>query len=242
MKKRQAACEGPALLPVYLALIDLPVDIALVSLSGRGYLHYFLALFPSLTILVAFLVWSVGSGGIKRAERAMPGVWSAALLLPVLMGGLSYTIEKIHPGADLQTVQTVAYIQEHTQPRDKILMWGTQTGIYFLSGRDAPTRYVHQIPLFNPRYGTAERIQEFLSDLQTQKPALIIDTLLPSMPLRYVSGSPAACAETQTGEPAGMAQVYAFICANYEPAGTLGKDSWVIYRYNPAVQSAGEPH
>ncbi|HEX9017548.1 MAG TPA: glycosyltransferase family 39 protein [Anaerolineaceae bacterium] len=240
-KQYQSAGDGAALLPVYLAIIDLPVELAMVSVSGRGYLHYYLCLFPPLTVLVAFLIWQVGAAGRKRSERAMPLALSGLLLIPVLYGGVVHTIEKIRPGTDLQTTKTVLYIRENTQPQDTILLWGTQTGIYYLSGRDAPTRYVHQIPLYNARYGTPQRIQEFLGNLEAKKPALIIDTRLPDMPLVYGDGSPQACSQSQAGQPvpAGMERVFLFICSNYQFAGTVGPDSWPIYRYNPAVRSAG---
>jgi hypothetical protein len=239
------ACDSLVLLPLYLALVDLLLNLVLVSLSGRGYLHYNLSLFPSLTLLTAFLVFSFQEQiGQPSARPSMAWVWSTALLLPLVWGGAAQTVEKIHPGSDLQSTQAVAYIQANTRPDDSILMWGTQTTIYYLANREAPTRYVHQIPLFNPSYATADRLDEFLKDLETRKPALIIDTRLKNLPLLYQMGSPAACEQAKPEDPnvavpAGMGKVYAFICANYEPVGPLGKDNWLVYRYNPAIQPAG---
>ncbi len=242
-----AAQETPAaLLPLSLALIDFPLNVALIALPGRGYLHYYLALFPSMTILVAFLAWTVAER-VKGSRNLLPAVCSAALLLPILYGGVAFTVQKIHPGADLQTSTTVSYIQQNTRPGDTILMWGTQTGIYFLAGRASPTRYVHQIPLFNPAYATPERIQEYLSDIQRKQPALIIDTREGSMPLVYQPGDPAGCGTVQVpntapegrggssaiGTPARMAAVYSYICANYQPVDVLGPDQWIVYSFHP---------
>lgn len=235
LRSKQVAGHTPQLLPVYLALLDLPISAALVAMPGKGYLHYYMALLPAVTTLIAFLAGSLISGNGLPAERRMPAVWSAVLLLPVLWGGLGLTIQKTRPGADTQTTQTVAYIQQHTRPGDTVLLWGTQTGIYFLSGRESPTRYVHQIPLWNPRYGTKERIEEFLSDLMDKKPSLIIDTRLPSMPLAHQKYDPASCGTGLAVGPPGMDQVYAFICDHYEQAETLGPDQWLVYRYNPAA-------
>jgi 4-amino-4-deoxy-L-arabinose transferase-like glycosyltransferase len=235
LKSKQLACDAPELLPLYVAMLDLPVSSVLVAISGRGYLHYYLALFPAVTILVAFLAWSLASAIKTDSEQRVPAVWSVVLLLPVAFAGVAFTIQKIHPGADLQTTRTVEYIQEHTGPEDTILMWGTQTGIYFLSGRASPTRYVHQIPLWNTRYATRDRIEEFLSDLQDKKPALIIDTRLRSMPLVYQEGNPEACGEANPGIPQGMERVYAYICGNYKPVKVLEPDRWIVYQYNPAV-------
>lgn len=236
LKSRQPAGDTPELLPVYIALLDLPISGALVAISGRGYLHYYLALFPAVTILVAFLAWSLVSAIKKGAGRPVLAIWSVVLLLPVLFAGVAFTIQKIRPGADLQTSRTVEFIQGHTGQEDTVLMWGTQTGIYFLSGRASPTRYVHQIPLWNNRYATRERIEEFLGDLQDKKPVLIIDTRLRSMPLVYQEGNPEACGQAKPDIPQGMERVYAYICGNYKPVKVLEPDGWVVYRYNPAVQ------
>jgi hypothetical protein len=203
-------------------------------------LHYYLALFPAVTILVAFLAWSLVSSIKIGAERPVPAVWSVVLLLPVIFAGVAFTIQKIHPGADLQTSQTVEFIQENTGQEDTVLMWGTQTVIYFLSGRESPTRYVHQIPLWNTRYATRERVEEFLNDLEDKKPALIIDTRLRSMPLVYQEGNSGACGQGKPDIPQGMERVYAFICGNYKPVDILGPDGWVVYRYNPAVHIDGK--
>lgn len=247
LQRRQAKGDTPVLLPIYLALIGLPVELALVSVSGRGYLHYYLSLFPPLTILVAFLAWSlVGMGGRDEAEepagRAMPAVWSALLFLPVLLSGGAMTLQKVHPGADLQTTLAVAYIREHTRPEETVLLWGNQAPVNYLAERAAPTRFVHQIPLINDRYATPERIAEFYRDLEQKKPALIIDTRLASMPLPYPPGNPPDCTAGDPAHRAAMQPVYRLVCAHYQPVATLGPDAWIIYRYDPALaqQSAGQ--
>ena len=244
VKRHQMHCDAPVLLPVYLALIGLPVELAMVSVSGRGYMHYYLSLFPPLVLLIAFFTWSLGGMAGRQelagqqelagpARRSMPAVWSALLIVPVLFSGVSMTIQKIHPGADSQTTLTVRYIREHTRPDDTVLLWGNQAPVNYLSDREAPTRFVHQIPLINERYATQERIGEFNRDLEQKKPALIIDTRLASMPLPYKPGNPPDCAATDQPHLAAMEPVYTYICANYRPVETIGPDSWIIYRYDP---------
>ena len=168
------------------------------------------------------------------------GVWSVALLLPLALAGALTTVEKIRPGSDNQTTLTVEFIRQNTGPQDTVLLWGTQTVVYFLAERGAPTRFVHQIPLFNQRYATGEIIGEFLADLEQRAPALIIDTRLDSMPLPYSPDGAARCGQTDRPIPAGMEQVYSFICANYERVTEIGPDSWIVYRYNPAIHADQE--
>ena len=193
LRQYQAASDSPALMPVYLAVMDLPVELLMISLSGRGYLHYNISLFPPLVILIAFLAGTLWDGARRRLASPdvplrMLAVWSIVLLLPVAYGGLGKTIEKIHPGADRQTTLTDAYIWQNTRPGDTILMWGSQAGLYYLSGRESASRYVHQVPLISPQYATPQRVGEFLQDIQKNKPALIIDTRQDWFPLPYAPG------------------------------------------------------
>ncbi|HEX9018313.1 MAG TPA: glycosyltransferase family 39 protein, partial [Anaerolineaceae bacterium] len=245
LKRFQMADNSPVVLPVYLAVIDLPVELLVISLSGRGYPHYFISMFPPLAILVAFLVWILWDGARQALDRpdnrrVMLAVCSAALLLPVLYGGVAWSIAKIHPGADRQTMLTAEYIRQNTRPGDTILMWGSQTGLYYLSGRESASRFVHQVPFITPQYATRPRIAEFLGDIQTHKPVLIVDTRQDWFPLPYQSGNPSTCAQTTQPHQPGLETVYQYICAHYAPVKTIGPDSWIIYRYNPVALIAGK--
>lgn len=66
------------------------------------------------------------------------------------------------------------YINANTDHDDRVLVWGGQVGINFLSERDAPTRYI-----MYPSYVQSEIGDEFAVDfydrLQENPPALIVD-------------------------------------------------------------------
>ena len=65
--------------------------------------------------------------------------------------------------------------ESRTEPGDSVLIWGTEAGINFMSGRPSPTRYVYQLPLYTRGYTESDHVAEFLGDLQRNPPELIVD-------------------------------------------------------------------
>ena len=65
------------------------------------------------------------------------------------------------------------YIRAHTHPEDQVLIWGFESPVYLLSGREAPTRFFFDVPLtvhFAPESWRAE----FLRDVQARPPELFL--------------------------------------------------------------------
>ena len=67
-------------------------------------------------------------------------------------------------------------IRELTGPEDLILVWGAEAQLHLFSRGDAPTRFFYQFPLATPGYADSEVFDEFISDVKSKRPALIIDT------------------------------------------------------------------
>lgn len=215
-------------LPVTLAVMGMPVEMILISLSGEGYKHYFMSLLPVLVTLAGFFAysWLQAAGG---GQRRLASLWLLVLVLPFGYNGAFTLIQMAHPGADLQTSTTTAYIQAHTLPSDKILLWGSQTGIYFLSGRQSPTRFTHQFPLFNPKYTDRAKVDEVLKDLQTKRPVLIIDAKHPAAPFIGSACNP-GCDCSPASLPKGMADLFSYVCQKYRFVEVIGPDAWPVYQ------------
>jgi hypothetical protein len=74
-------------------------------------------------------------------------------------------------------LETVEYIRNSTSEDDYILVWGAETTVYYLAERESPTRFLYQYPLYvQYGYQSEELIEEFMHDLATHNPVLIIDT------------------------------------------------------------------
>ena len=176
-----------------LGLILLPIEIVLISLSGRGYIQYYLSLLPIAMILMSFVALSIHRimGRLNYMPRHVP---SFTFLLGIIFFGAASMYLFTVAGAGYLTkipekytreggvmhgnhLRVVDLIREETDPQDTILVYGGgETRLHLFSGRDAPTRFFYQYPLVTPGYARPEIFDEFIWDVQTGKPALIIDT------------------------------------------------------------------
>ena len=75
-----------------------------------------------------------------------------------------------HLGSELQAVR---YLKEHSAPGDQVYVWGTAPLIYFLSGRECPSRFVSNLALVSDWAPAAWRI-ELVQTLKTQTPSFIL--------------------------------------------------------------------
>ena len=94
---------------------------------------------------------------------------------------------------------------------EKVLVWGNDLWINFDAGRESPTRYGYQYPLFMTGYTTREKVAEFLADLKNDPPKLIVEPIVDTSEIL-----PLNIRHTRSIEvPAGMDEVFEFIKQNY---------------------------
>ena len=169
-----------------LSVIALPIEIFLVSVSTFDYGHYYMAMLPVVVILMGFFAYN-----IARVTSLPASLLSAVLLLcvtlyfiPIGLNRLPFIMEKythedgIMHGRHLRVAE---YVRRETDPGDSILVWGFAPQLYLFSGRDAPTRHFHQNALFVPSY-LDSTLDEIISDVKDEEPALIIDTRMGGLP------------------------------------------------------------
>ena len=164
---------------ILLALIDLPVEVLLITVSGRSILHYYLTPLPVMAILTGILVYTTPFL-IEKILPKLPlktNVISSVLLAMILL----FQIQKIsdYPN-QVESMQknsrapTIEYVIKHTKENDKVLIIGAESVVNFLSRREAPTRYVYQYPL--ALLGSRPMFEEYFNQILADKPTLIIDT------------------------------------------------------------------
>ena len=121
------------------------------------------------------------------------------------------------------------------QPSDKLLIWGAESGVNFLTGHDAPTRFVYQYPLFMPGYTTKSLITTFREEVAADPPPVIIDAAVTAQggipPLRSVwAGEWRAEAHGTILEPDVVESVQEWtdwVREHYLQDATIGE--WTIY-------------
>jgi 4-amino-4-deoxy-L-arabinose transferase-like glycosyltransferase len=161
---------------LWMLVIALPLEIVLVTLGGRPRTPYFIALLP---VFAVFGGMSLGMLFESLAQYTRSRV-AESLVVTVLCLSLcaviynDYAYMNTTSQNSRRTLLLVTYIKEVTTPQDGVLMWGAETAYNFMARRHSPTRFVYQYDLY--KYADEKNETEFLNDILTQKPKLIVLT------------------------------------------------------------------
>jgi hypothetical protein len=216
---------------IAIAVIWYPLEVGMVNLSGRSYLHYYMAICAICTVLYAFLANQIQRAfAFRNAGKVnifLILVWSIGLVLTLIKNPINSMRVMYTPGPENSTqLQAVRYIEANTQPEDKVLVWGAEPVVNFLSQRSSPLRYPHVYPFYIDNYGGKALSAEILADILTKKPVLIIYTR--DTPFVNIT-SDHTCLMPAQPLLAGMDDVMKAVCSNYHYAGNIGSTGWKVY-------------
>ncbi len=210
---------------ILLALVDLPLEVGLITISGRSLLHYYLTPLPVMAVLSGGLVYllCVSLKKIPFLLSPRTGNTISVLTLLVVLFLQENQILNYHDYIEREAENSYApvinYVIEHTQQNDRVLIIGAESVVNFLARREAPTRYVYQYPL--QLLGSRVMFEEYFQQILDNKPVLIIDAPGSNQldenlykPLQVRS------AKVRDGVQ--------YLIKNYQPVATYGE--WVIYR------------
>jgi hypothetical protein len=212
-----------------IALVAFPIEIVL-STWGRGYHYYFIAWLPSMAVLASFAVSELRRMASPRIARPVLvlGVLAMCILPALLVTRLAITTD------DGRFRSAAAYVAANSRPMDTVLIWGSHAEVLFLSERRSPSRYVYQYAALSTRgYATPARVEEFLADLKSARPALILDASRESFvtpPLDLAGLRAWVSPEAQYAPLPELEQVVQFIESAYERAGTEPATGWPVWR------------
>jgi hypothetical protein len=200
-----------------LTVIALPVEILLVTLSGNGYDHYFLALLPVFAVLAAF-TFRILLGALERAGVAQ---WVRVAFVATLVGLLVIlSAENVRTIflriATRENRLLIDYILATTDAQDRVLIWAGEIRLNFMAKRESPIRYLHGGPLRSTRPGSKSRLRQVMTDLEEDRP-------------RWIIGEPGALplfSQFSAAEPEVAAASRAFL-RNYKLRESV--DQWTIY-------------
>jgi len=220
-----------------VVFVAIPFEILFISLSGRGYTHYYITLVPTIVFACGYTF-----NKLIREMRAM-SLWqatSAGFTGLLLMVWFFPTFASVHPQrqhlASLRMLgdrsiaqdDLVSYINDHTQPDDPVLVWQVRTGENFVTGRPAPSRYLYPLPLFVRTASGPSRFDQFMQDLKAHQPVLIIrfqnDQTVPA----FDAPDDQLCPNCIPEALAGMKELRTFILSNYVIADKF--DEYIIYK------------
>jgi hypothetical protein len=223
------------------ALFAVPIQLYLSLLSGRKYMHYYIAWLPVLALLTGFMMFSIQRWGAKiilneKYRKAFNLVLTLGLILafaaqPVLgrmpkVNTLVKTVweQKTLPQPDHSAVEQgmyVDYIMTHTQPGDYVLIWGNASVYNFLSERESPSRFVYTYAFGVPSYVSQSMTDELLTDIAEKKP-LILDATAGDKNLDKINSS------LWNDIPATQ-RLVRFIEENYIHVDTIGPDRFRMW-------------
>lgn len=250
-----------------LALLWFPLEFGVASVPGRGE-RYFSTVLPVMILLFGLACSEVSRTQPWRRDAASAGVkrrgWLALVLACLAVAGLAPALLQtarslggavVHSGYYLRTQpgavyprscypEVSEYVRRHTAPGDYVLVWGDYSqATNFFADRRSPTRFVFQPYLYDPGYGDG-LVRQFLVDLQTHPPAMIVDTSPSSGP--FVERPSVAAVEA--GWPkdgprqfdAAWGEVGRYLRKNYALEEDLPfAPHWMIYIRNSGTANVG---
>lgn len=154
-----------------IALIDLPLEIAFSSVSGRNYPHYYAPWLPSLAILTAFFLRNL----IAVSNKSKYFIYPVASIIFMFALLRSYNTFIYNSWLSRQYASVGKMINKTTKNNDTILVWGIATTIYLAADRKTTGKYIYHNILFLRNYTTNVLIQGFYNDLLQKPPKYIVD-------------------------------------------------------------------
>ncbi len=163
---------------IFISML-LPACVLGVAMPGLYFPHYFIQLFPVLSVL----------GGVGLAEviqRKGPTPYVAGIVFAVLFSYYvikeyafffvyspeQVSIEKYGP-TFVESAGIANYLKANTSPEDSIFQWGFEPELYFLSGRRPPVPYISST-VFGGLAEPQPVVQTMIQTLQNKKPKFII--------------------------------------------------------------------
>ena len=165
-----------------LLLFLFPIEIIMTGISGRFYPHYFMAWLPLIALSSSYLFFRMQKKTLDALKKTIGEVGRYLLqittILVILILSFSSLISLNKPLINNQVtskLDLVRFIESNTNPEDYVLIWGAETAINFVSGRESPTKFVYQFPLHNKEFRTTQHIKEFINEIRGNPPIFIID-------------------------------------------------------------------
>ncbi len=206
------------------AFLYFPIILALLSLSGRNYVYYFIPFIPFLMIAfgsVAGALLDISKDPKQQLVWAVVlAAWLSIAYLPLLQLSSAYAGQRFQPLPDI-----IAYVDENTRPDETIMVWGKpSTYVYILSHRDAPSRYFYQVPVFEEGFNTDFNVAaEILQDMREKPPRLFLYTYELSEPVP-ASQCPLAAGD-ELNSPG---SIFTYICEQYQYEGLVSE--FLVFR------------
>lgn len=221
------------------------LDILFLASSGKNFGHYLQVVVPgmvfgALCLLNELLHWE----GSRAAGRNLQLFAFSAVIIISLGAGLEIGAKEMPSLQPLKTFisnpnptiyqpnELEQYIIDHSSAQDTVLVWAGHPGMNFVTQRRSPTRYIFLLHLFTPTPRAPNGFAEFLHDLETNPPKLIVVQPVSSMGLPDITGASApTCPGCDPSVLEGLARVHQLVSSHYQLSFSIW--DWVVYARLP---------
>ena len=226
-----------------LTILAFPVEIFMSSISGRGFMHYFICWIPALTLLSAFgfsiIQQEVISDHFSELVEKKQSSLAVFILLVLTIipcyqanyEGIRYIRSSIlYPEWINDYVEpTARVISDLTEEQDKVLVFGGQAGINIMAKRESINAALFYPAINNSEIGL--KVQNaFFETLVADKPSLIIDGhAYLSQQIPAIDPNDRAKQEFKVSFSENLDELLQWINENYERYDQA--DHYIIYRY-----------
>ena len=211
--------------PLFIVLlIGTPAAVFFSDPAKRNYGHYFMNWLPFIALLSAFTTHTLQEKLLR--QKSHPSFlfplssFIIAFLFFILSGraSLNYkAFDRLFTSTERELRSPISiYVENHTEPGETVLFWATHPGENLMSHRDAPYSTLFYPNLVESEI--ADRLNDdFLEDIQRNRPALIVDMgrlTIPSLdPVKREEQK--ATGVYPTNPPDNLDEVLKFIEDNY---------------------------
>jgi 4-amino-4-deoxy-L-arabinose transferase-like glycosyltransferase len=150
-----------------------------VSASGFYFPHYFQELLPAVALLAAA---AIAGGAFGSPSRTRLAAGAAVALVPPLLVAIGIwrlppdeISRRLYPGNNFEVMPALAAeVAAHTEPGDRVFVFGSEPEILFGARRVSASRYIFLFPVFNTFSDVAERQASVIAEVEAARPAAIV--------------------------------------------------------------------
>jgi hypothetical protein len=181
----------------YVLLITLWIiaDLIAISSSGRFFYHYYIQIFPSLSVVATYgfisLFTALTTVSKNKNNRSllvlMSPIFFILIFIPYIVTPAMNYINKFRESKSLvqqknwrnHSLELVSYVKRYTKPGDYIYVWDSaQVYIYLVTETKSSSRFYMGIPLANihaPEYAALMTFKNMRLELEKHPPKIVLD-------------------------------------------------------------------
>ena len=148
-------------------LIGLLINLFMMSMSGREYMHYGMTIIPFIILPYCLLSKCSFTSNIKLCLNI---IICTLILIPNIFEVTSNIFENIDYD-NKERMEIVKTINKNTNSNDTISIYGNANYIYYMSNKLSASYYTYQTPIV---YVNEDILDDYLKDIKKKKPKIVV--------------------------------------------------------------------